>query len=112
FATNGARVEHRTELIPLLNEALRGEPSAVWLERLEAAGIPSGPILDVAEAFGTPQARARDSRIPVRHPKLGPVDQVASPIRLGGADAPPEVPEAPPVLGEHARAILTEAGDS
>lgn len=108
FATNGARVEHRSELIPLLGATLAGEPSAVWLPRLEAAGIPCGPILDVVEAFEAPQARALGSRVRVRHAVLGPVDQVASPLRFGGAAA--SVRQPPPLPGEHAREILRDAG--
>ncbi|HEX7949388.1 MAG TPA: CaiB/BaiF CoA-transferase family protein [Candidatus Limnocylindrales bacterium] len=110
FATNGGRVEHRAELIPLLGAAFADESSATWLARLEAAGIPCGPILDVVEAFETPQARALGSRVAVRHPVLGPVDQVASPIHLDGAAA--SVGVAPPLPGEHAREILREAGYS
>jgi len=110
FATNGARVEHRSELTELLGAAFSAAPSATWLERLEAAGIPAGPILDVAEAFDTPQARSLGSRVGVRHPRLGAVDQVASPLRFDGAGS--RRPSAPPLLGEHSRAILSEAGYS
>jgi crotonobetainyl-CoA:carnitine CoA-transferase CaiB-like acyl-CoA transferase len=110
FATNERRVEHRGELIPLLGAAFSGARSATWLERLDAAGIPCGPILDVAEAFATPQARARGARVAVRHERLGPVDQVASPIRFDDEAAP--VRAAPPLLGEHFREILSEAGYS
>jgi len=108
FATNGSRVEHRAELIPLLGAAFAAESSATWLDRLDAAGIPAGPILDVAQAFDTPQARALGSRVQVRHPKLGAVDQVASPLRFDGLRG--EVRNAPALIGEHSREILSEAG--
>lgn len=110
FATNGARVEHRSELIPLLGAALAAEPSATWLSRLEAAGIPCGPILDVVEAFDSPQARALGSRLQVRHAAVGAVDQVASPIRFDGSGAAVRIP--PPLPGEHAGEILRAAGYS
>jgi crotonobetainyl-CoA:carnitine CoA-transferase CaiB-like acyl-CoA transferase len=110
FATNADRVEHRQELVELLNGTFGAASSAAWLERLEGAGIPSGPILDVVGAFDAPQARARGSRIPVRHPTFGAVDQVASPLRFGGAEQPMEVRIAPPLAGEHSREILAEAG--
>jgi crotonobetainyl-CoA:carnitine CoA-transferase CaiB-like acyl-CoA transferase len=112
FATNADRVEHREALVELLNSAFAAASSAAWLERLEAAGIPSGPILDVSAAFDAPQAQARGSRIPVRHPALGQVDQVASPIRFAGAEAPMDVRIPPPLAGEHSREILEEAGYS
>ncbi|MBI3752209.1 MAG: CoA transferase, partial [Chloroflexi bacterium] len=110
FATNGARVEHRSELISLLGAAFAGATSAMWLARLEAVGIPCGPILDVVEAFEAPQARALGSRVPVQHPVLGSVDQVASPIRFEGLASAVRV--APPLAGEHADEILREAGYS
>jgi crotonobetainyl-CoA:carnitine CoA-transferase CaiB-like acyl-CoA transferase len=112
FATNSDRVAHRDELIAVLNAAFATAPAASWLEQLAAAGIPCAPILDVAQAFETPQARARGTRIPVRHPRLGAVDQVASPIRFDAAGAPAPVRIAPPLAGEHAREILAEAGYS
>jgi crotonobetainyl-CoA:carnitine CoA-transferase CaiB-like acyl-CoA transferase len=110
FVTNERRVEHRAELIPLLAAAFAAAPSATWLDRLDGARIPCGPILDVAEAFATPQAQARGARVAVRHERLGAVDQVASPIRLDGETA--AVRAAPPLLGEHSREILSEAGYS
>lgn len=110
FATNAARVEHRAELIPILGEAFRQAPSAAWLERLEGAGIPAGPILGVGEAFATEQAIALGSRMPVTHPRLGRVDQVASGIRLDGRVPAVRLP--PPLQGEHGREILAEAGYS
>jgi crotonobetainyl-CoA:carnitine CoA-transferase CaiB-like acyl-CoA transferase len=110
FATNGDRVEHRAELIPLLGERFATGATADWLARLDAAGIPCGPILDVVQAFESPQARALGLRVPLSHPRLGRVDQVASPFRLDGAKA--AMRSAPPLLGEHSRAILAEAGYS
>src|SRR4029079_362500 len=58
FAANGDRVEHRDELIPILAERFRARSSKEWLEVLDAAGIPAGPILDLPAAFSSPQAAA------------------------------------------------------
>ena len=110
FAANADRVEHRSELVPILGAAFSGRSSAGWLAELEAAGIPCGPILDVAEAFETPQARFLGSRVAVWHPELGRVDQVASPLRFDGEVADVRLP--PPTPGEHTREILLEAGYS
>ncbi|MEM6490068.1 MAG: CoA transferase, partial [Pseudomonadota bacterium] len=63
FATNPARVEHRTTLVPLLEGRLAGWPGAALLAAMETAGVPGGPILSVAEAFEDPQIRHRGLQI-------------------------------------------------
>ena len=108
FATNGDRVERRTELIPILARRFAGAPSAAWLARLDEAGIPAGPILDVTAALASPQAAALGTRVPLEHPVLGAVDQVASPFELEATPASIRLP--PPTLGEHTDEILAEAG--
>ena len=110
FATNGDRVEHRDELIPILAEAFATRWSADWLRLLDAAGIPVGPILDLPAAFSSPQADALGARVPLRHAALGAVDQVGIPFELSATPATIRLP--PPMLGEHTDAILAEAGYS
>jgi glutaryl-CoA transferase len=108
FATNGRRVEHRAELIEILGERFATGPSAEWLGLLDAAGIPAGPIRDVAEAFESLQAVELGSRVPLDHPVLGHVDQVAVPFAFSGS--PARIATPPPMLGEHSTEILAEAG--
>ena len=108
FATNGQRVERRAELIEILGERFATRPSAGWLGLLDAAGVPVGPIRDVAGAFASPQAMELGSRVPLEHPVLGPVDQVAVPFAISGT--PSRVPTPPPMLGEHSAEILADAG--
>ena len=108
FATNGDRVEHRDELIPILAERFATQTSAGWLARLDEAGIPAGPILDVPAAFDSPQATALGMRVPLEHPRLGSVDQVGLPFELTATPASIRTP--PPLLGEHTDEILAEAG--
>jgi crotonobetainyl-CoA:carnitine CoA-transferase CaiB-like acyl-CoA transferase len=108
FATNGARVEHRTQLRPILAERLASDTSTAWLERLGEAEIPSGPILDVAAAFESAQALARGMSVVIEHPVLGPIRQVGSPIAIDGIK--PGVRRPPPLLGEQTDEILAELG--
>jgi crotonobetainyl-CoA:carnitine CoA-transferase CaiB-like acyl-CoA transferase len=108
FATNGDRVERRDELIPILAARFATVDNATWLARLDEAGIPAGPILDVAEALASPQAVALGSRVPLEHPVLGRVDQVSIPFELAGTPAAIRLP--PPLLGEQTDEILREAG--
>ncbi|TAL07989.1 MAG: CoA transferase, partial [Chloroflexota bacterium] len=108
FRTNGDRVERRDELVPLIAARLVTATSATWLERLEAAEVPAGPVLDVLEAFATPQASAIDARVPMVHPALGPVDQVRSPFDFAATPASVRTP--PPLLGEHSDEVLGELG--
>ena len=108
FATNGDRVEHRDELIPILAEAFAARPTTKWIQVLDAAGIPVGPILDVPAAFSSPQADAVRARVPLRHPVLGAVDQVGIPFELSATPAAIGLP--PPMLGEHTDELLAEAG--
>jgi crotonobetainyl-CoA:carnitine CoA-transferase CaiB-like acyl-CoA transferase len=108
FATNGDRVDRRAELIPILATRFATGPTAAWLARLDEAGIPAAPILDVVEAFASPQAHALGSRVPLEHDLLGRVDQVGSPFEL--ASTPASIRLAPPLLGEHTDEILLEAG--
>ena len=106
FATNGDRVEHREELIPLLQDRFDDEPMQTWLERLEAAGVPCAPIRRLDEVFASPEGSAlvRTVDDAVR----GALRLVASPIRFDGEEAP--APRTPPRLGEHTADVL--AGDA
>jgi formyl-CoA transferase len=104
FATNGKRVENRVELTRLLGEVFRRRSKREWLELLEAAGVPNGPINDVAQVFEEPQVKARGVRLELEHRAAGKVPLVASPMRF--SDTPLEYRLAPPVLGEHTEELL------
>ena len=104
FAGNGKRVENRAELTRLLQEIMRKRSTREWVELLEAAGIPNGPINDVAQVFEEPQVKARGIRVELDHPVAGRVPTVASPMRFSAT--PVEYRLAPPVLGQHTEEIL------
>lgn len=106
FATNKARVAHRQELVPLIRQVTVFRTTAQWVALLEQAGVPCGPINDLAQVFADPQVLARRLRVDMPHPLAGSVPQVASPIRL--SETPVEYRKAPPVLGEHSETVLQE----
>ena len=109
FATNAARVDHRRTLIPLLRQQTVQRPTAEWIAQLEAAGVPCGPINNLAQVFADPQVRARGMQISMPHPQAGEIPLVASPLRLSGT--PVTYRRAPPRLGEHTREVLAELLD-
>ncbi|MFJ4350505.1 CaiB/BaiF CoA-transferase family protein [Pseudomonas sp. NPDC089428] len=104
FATNKQRVANRAELIPLIRQATVFKTTAEWVSQLEAAGVPCGPINDLAQMFQDPQVLARGLAVTMPHALAGSVPQVASPIRL--SETPVEYRRAPPLLGEHTEAVL------
>lgn len=104
FSTNKARVDHRAELIPLLRQATVFKSTAEWVTLLEAAGVPCGPINDLAQVFADPQVQARGLRLDLPNGLGSTTPQVASPLRLSAT--PVDYRLAPPLLGEHSEAIL------
>ncbi len=104
FATNGKRVENRVELTRLLQDVFSGRATTEWIEVLEAAGVPNGPINNVAQVFEEPQVKARGIRLKLPHPVAGEVDSVASPMRFSGT--PLSFERAPPLLGQHTDEVL------
>ena len=108
FARNAARVRHREILVPMLAERLRQRGKGDWLDALEAAKVPCGPINDLAEVFADPQVRERRMTMPVPHPLSDVLTLVASPIKL--SKTPPRLRHAPPLLGQHTDEVLAEFG--
>jgi crotonobetainyl-CoA:carnitine CoA-transferase CaiB-like acyl-CoA transferase len=106
FASNGKRVENRAELTRLLGEVFRGRTTAEWVDLLEKAGVPNGPINDIAQVYEEPQVKARGIRVEMDHPVAGRLPTVASPMRFSAT--PVEYRRAPPVLGQHTDEVLRE----
>ncbi len=109
FASNAARSAHAEELAGLLEARLAEAPPAVWLPRLEAAGVPCGPLQNVAEALAHPQVRARNMVIETAFPSGAPLIAAGNPIKLSGHHDPASRPPAPALDGDRA-AILKELG--
>jgi len=108
FAQNAARVRNRDALEPLIRSALLERDRAHWLDALDRAGVPCGPINTVPEVFEDPQVRHREMLVEVPHPVAGTARLVASPMRF--RQAPLSHDRAPPLLGQHSREILAELG--
>ena len=108
FTDNAQRMAHRVELIAALEARFSQRPTADWLARLEAAGVPAGPVLSVSEMHQDPQALARDMVVEVDHPKAGAVKTLGLPIKL--SETPGGVTRAAPLYGQHSREVLREYG--
>ncbi|MCD0503253.1 CaiB/BaiF CoA transferase family protein [Bordetella petrii] len=106
FATNRLRVTNREELIALLTDIMKQGRRDDWIARLEAAGVPCGPINNIAQAFAHPQVQARQLRRELPHPLGGPASVTASPLRFSGS--PVVYRHAPPLLGQHTAEILRD----
>ncbi len=104
FISNKARVANRDVLIPLIRQVTVFKTTAEWIATLEQAGVPCGPINNLAEVFADAQVQARGLRIDMPNSLGGSTPQVASPLRLSAT--PVEYRNAPPLLGEHTDTVL------
>jgi crotonobetainyl-CoA:carnitine CoA-transferase CaiB-like acyl-CoA transferase len=106
FATNKARVANRAAFVEAFTAVSVTRTTRDWIAALEAAGVPCGPINTLTEVFADPQVVARGMEIRMDHATGTSVPLVANPIRMSAT--PPEYRTAPPVLGQHTRAVLAE----
>ena len=108
FVTNKARVQNREALTQILNEVMRQNPSAYWLEELEKIKITCGPINNIDQVFADAQVVARDMRIEMNHPATGgePVSLIGSPSKMSVTEV--SYRHAPPMLGQHTEEVLEE----
>ena len=106
YCENPLRVQHRKQLVPLLEDMTRKKTKAEWIALLEVVGVPCGPINNFKEVFENEQVKAREIELNVPHPTTGQMKLVASPMRL--SKTPVEVRMPPPTLGQHTDAILRD----
>ena len=110
YATNPDRVKNRDNLVSLLGEVFSQRPVLEWVDALNEASVPAGPINDLADVFSDPQVLARDMFQEIPHPTLGAIKQTGLPIKFSGT--PGGLDRHPPLLGEHNSEILEELGYS
>ncbi|WP_316155120.1 CaiB/BaiF CoA-transferase family protein [Cupriavidus sp. BIC8F] len=108
FKSNPARVAHRKEVCELVAEALKRRSRAEWLEALEGAGVPCGPVNNLEDVFNDPHVKARGAeiRMPCEWAKDGHLRLLANPLKLSTTPASYRSP--PPRLDEHRDAILKD----
>jgi formyl-CoA transferase len=106
FSTNPERVRHRAELDPLLQQMVLKKTKKEWIELLDIANVPCGPINNFKEVFENEQVIARNIKMEMPHPTAGKVNLVRSPMRL--SETPVVENRPPPLLGEHTHEILQE----
>ncbi len=106
YATAPARSANRHALNARIEALTREDTSASWVERLNAAEVPAGPIYKMNEVFADPQVKHLGMEAAVEHPTLGTIHLVGQPIKL--SRTPAEIHTATSELGEHTDAVLAE----
>lgn len=108
FASNSERMAHLGELVERINAVVRTRSRAEWQAAFDAAGVPAGPVHTIGEALSHPQTLARGMVVETVHPQAGPTRGVGCPIHFSATPTPAST--AAPLLGQHTRELLREAG--
>ena len=110
YATEELRFKNRDRLNDALADYLSKRTSAEWIEELNEAGVPCGPIYDIGEVFSDPQVQHLGMAAPVSHPALGNIEVVNNPITM--SESPEVAYTATPERSEHTEEVLSEYGYS
>jgi crotonobetainyl-CoA:carnitine CoA-transferase CaiB-like acyl-CoA transferase len=108
FSTNEGRMTNLATLVEALTPVFERRPTSEWLEKLDGAGVPAGPVLSIAEMHADPQTLAREMVAEVDHPVAGRMRTIGAPVKF--SHTPCRVEKAAPLLGQHARELLAEFG--
>jgi crotonobetainyl-CoA:carnitine CoA-transferase CaiB-like acyl-CoA transferase len=106
FATNPIRVQNRQLVTDTLTPVMKSKTTAEWIDALEALKIGCGPINTLEQVFADPHVKAREMVVEMAHGSGETVQVIANPVKLSAT--PPSYRSAPPVLGEHTNAVLTD----
>ena len=110
FATNADRMQNLKELVTTLEETFATRNTTHWLDVLEKAGVPSGPINNIADVYADPQVQAREMMVEMEHPQAGRVRNIGIPVKL--SETPGSIRRPAPTLGQHTDEVLAEFGYS
>jgi crotonobetainyl-CoA:carnitine CoA-transferase CaiB-like acyl-CoA transferase len=108
FASNRKRMQHLAALVDCLAPAFRSRSTEEWLDRLEKADVPAGPVLSIPAMQRDPQTIARGMVLDIEHPIAGRTKAIGSPLKFSAGSSVTSRPA--PRLGEHTREVLTELG--
>lgn len=102
------RLYNRDALTTEIEATLATNDVAYWVERINGAGVPCGPVLDLQQVFADPQVLARDMLVQLAHPEVGTFKTTGLPVKL--SQTPGRIERRPPLLGEHTDEVLRESG--
>ena len=108
YKTNALRRDHMTSLIETLQDTLLSKETGHWLQVLEDAGVPNGPINDLGQVYAAPHVKARDMVEEIDHPIAGITKQIGLPLKL--SVTPGSIQSPSPTLGQHTDEVLAEHG--
>ena len=108
FASNPERMVSIDALTPIMEETFRTQTTAHWVEVLENAGVPCGPIYNIEQVYADPHVQSRDMSVELEHPKSGSIRNIGVPVKL--SDTPGSVRTPAPLLGQHSHEVLAQYG--
>jgi len=111
FVTNDARMRNREALVEAMERVLVAHDREHWIAAFDAAGVPAGPVHSIGEALTHEQVLAREMVVEVEHARAGRTRSIGFPVKFGATPAG-STGRGAPMLGEHSRAVLREAGYS
>ena len=108
FASNPERMVSIDALTPIMEETFRTQTTAHWVEVLENAGVPCGPIYNIEQVYADPHVQSREMAVPLEHPTSGSIRNIGVPVKL--SDTPGSVRTPAPLLGQHSDEVLEQYG--